>query len=442
MFEGTIHHGQDRLLLDRTHRDHVILAGVGYGKTYAGPPWHYKRVIDNYLSKRSIIVAPTFSLLEQECFEAFWEFLTKGGLKEGPRGNFQINRQKMYIDIRFSNREKPIRHRILGKSGDVPKNIVATTASHAWLDEAAMMVEQVRKNILKRIRCKKAFYSQILYTTTPYGVNWFADRFGPQKVDRVYGTPFSESKSALVLHGSSHDNPYAPQHFLDMLEEEFAWDPDYYATFVLGEFRSLTKDQFYNKFREGEHVGHYPADPEIRTLYLTFDNNVGHMAWAAMQPRNGQYWVVKANDSDGRNIDACCEQFESAFPPHIWGGHDIVILGDAALHARSVHSHSTGYALIVGNLRQKYRNVTLRAHRSNPLVEERSRCTNGHFAKNRLRIDRGCRKVIASAKLAQTDPVRGIKKPKDDLVTHAMEAVDMALMVLAPPSKLLTRQAA
>lgn len=432
MYEGTIHFGQDRLIGDRSHRFHIVVGGVGYGKTHVGPVWCYPRIVDNYRSRKSLVVAPDNSLLEQECFEAIDQFFTAGGLREGPNGHYQINRQKMFIDVRLDGKHRSIRHRIIGKTGEKPGKIVAHTTAFAWIDETALCVEQVLKNVIKRNRCPLAFYRQILMTTTPEGDNWFQERFGDNKVPRVEGTVFSESATTLILHGSSLDNPYLDDAYRQTLWDEFGHDPLYYANYVLGQWVSLARDRFYFAY-EPAHEGDYPADHRNQQLILTFDRNVHQMTWVAMQPFANTYRVVKDNAGSAPTIDHACEQFIAAFPPTIWGRHHLTIFGDATLWHRSDQTYLRGFDVIRDNLKKYYPNLRIAAPDGNPFIEERKRNTNRLLGNNRLLIDRGCKTVIRSAKLTQSDRKTGVKKPPGDDVTHAMEAIDMALMVLDPP---------
>jgi hypothetical protein len=424
--EFTLHYGQSRLLNDRTKDEHAIIAGYGYGKTSFMPRWHTKRCVDNPKSAESIVVAPNYRLLKNRCLVEFRRFLISIGMTEGRNADFFITESASDMKLVFW-----WGHTVHFISGQTPDNLVSYNASHISIDEPALMDEEVISRVVARLRCPDASYRQILFTGTPEGLNWFFERFHPNEVIRQPGTPFSESSTRLVLHGSSHDNPYLDEKYLRILEEEYGWDPDLYANYVLGEWVSLSRNRFYHAFNASR-IGEYPPDPETRTLYLTFDNNVGCMTWAVIQPWTDKYLVVSDNGGNARNIDEACEQFIEHYSVKVWGRHHVVVLGDAALWARSTHSNQTGYEIIRDNLTKHYPRLTIAAPRANPFVEERSRNTNKLFAKGRLLVDAGAKRVIQSAQSAETDPVRGIKKPNKDQVTHAMEAVDMAMLVLEP----------
>lgn len=434
--ERTLHHGQRLLLEDKTHTEHLVLAGIRWGKSFFGPAWHYYRVKKNAAqgAKLSLVTAPDYKLAKQVCLTYYRNFLIGSGLREGK--HFKLNKSE--LSIYFPRLD----HTVLTLSGETPDKIIGYTSSHAWNDEAARSPRDVRDNLLQRnsFTCD---YQQVLHTTTPLGSeHWLFDLFGPDLVPRIDGTPHSISdlNSRIVLHGRTHDNPYLSRKYIETLERSFKWDALYYANHILGEWVSLSRNRFYFAFDESKHVGDHPPQVTTPMLYLSFDNNVGHMAWAALQPKGKGVAVVKANDADADNVIVACEQFMRAFPPAQWGDHYVTVYGDAALWERSPLLFSTGFDSIRALLRPHYRRLEIQAPRSNPLIHDRSLCTNQFFGNDRLVIDRNCRKVILSARTVQTDLYGKVKKPKGEDATHSMEAVDRVLMAVDPP--LVTRRAA
>lgn len=427
----TFHYGQVKLVTDSDHTEHLVLAGVRYGKSFLGPAWHYYRVKKNAAkgAKLSLVVAPDYKLAKQVCLTYYRNFLVASGMREGK--HFRIN--KSDLTIYFPRHD----HTVLTLSGEAPDKIIAYTSSHAWNDEAARSEQEVRDNLLQRNSFTCA-HQQILHTTTPIGTeNWLYDVFGPHRVPRIDGTPHSISaeQSKIVLHGRTHDNPYLSQKYLNTLERELSWNDAYYRNYVLGEWVSLGQKRFYFAFDDTKHVGDCPPNPSERTLYLAFDNNVDRMAWVAGQPwaeREAGLKIVRANKSDAYNVQVACTQIIQAFPPAVWKNHRIQVYGDKVLWDRSNVTFTTGFLLIKSILEKHYRNVEIKAPRRNPFITDRSLCTNTFFGQNRLMIDRSCSAVILSARTAQTDRLGKIKKPKDDDITHPMECVDRLTMALDP----------
>lgn len=421
----TFHYGQEVLYQDTKRDSHLVLSGVGYGKSFFGPPWMEKRRVDNPKSKTFLIAAPTYKLLKKRCFAEYIAWLTACGYREGRRGDYTFNQQDMSLVFHKSKQE------IIGLSVDNPDSIISYNAAAIWSDESSLFKEDARRKLLMRLRCPDAVYRQTLDTTTPEGLNHLYESFHPDKFKRH--DVISYNKHALILHGRTMDNPYLDESYIRLLEAEFGWDELYWANYILGEWVSLMRNAFYFNFDEKKCVGDYPLDERGKTFDLTWDSNVGQMTWAVLQTDANEYFVRAENGSNGRNIHEACGQFMDRFPPAKFRSWIINVFGDATLHARSPHSYSTGYELIESLLKPHYPYLTIQAHRGNPFVEERSRVTNKLFKENRLKIHRECRKTIASAKQAERDKNGGIKKPKDDTITHAMEAIDMGLICREPP---------
>lgn len=434
-----LHYGQKRLVFDREKRHHVIPAGIRYGKSYLGPPWHFYRVRMNPRASVSLVVGASYRLLKQVNLPIYRKYLGSIGLVEGI--DFQANTSSGSMSIVFPRTNKRAEHTVLFLSGDNPDSIVGFTASHAWNDECALQDEDAKKNTIQRVSEPLVdFPRQILWTSVPKGTgNWFYESFGDHKAERQPDSPYSESKSILVLHGSMFDNPYLDQSYRDTITDEFSWDENYYRNYILGEWVNLSTNAFYFKFRERENVAKVALDRETPKLYLTFDFNVGMMSWSCFQIQRSRkdpkpvYAIIRANRSNGQNIAEACNQFMREFPPGEFKNWRLSILGDPSGHARSPQTATTSFDVIEHLLRPHYPWCSIDAPRQMPQMWERSFCTNKLFAERRLLIHPSCTKVIASAKIAESDGRGGIKKPKGETITHAMEAVDMAMITFEPP---------
>lgn len=418
-----LHPGQLRLLEDTTHPLLAVVSGYGYGKTTFGAAWKLSRAIVNTESI-GLIVAPDFKLLKQVCFEAYYEVCEATGLKEGR--DYSINLADMVITHKWG-------HKIIGLTGEKPRKIMAYNASDAWVDETARCQEEVHKQLVARIRCPRARLRQRLYTSTPEGTNWFYDLLNPDKLVRE--GRYSLGELALVLHGSSYDNPFLPPDFIANLREAFGFDTEYFDNYVLGNWVALLKSRFYFAFKPSNETT-IDFDPTIKNFVLTWDFNVDKTSWSVIQEQYRDKLVrivTHANGSNARTVQEACEQFATQFDPKKYRDYLITVLGDATGHSRSPLTHDTAYDIIESRLRPLYPGLRVEAPHANPLVYQRKYVTNRAFGTGELLVNRRCTQVIKSAKIAESDGDRGIKKPKEDSITHAMESVDMAMMVLDPP---------
>lgn len=418
------HYGQLRLMRCTDRAELGVVSGFGYGKTTFGARWHLDRVERSPRSE-SIILAPTHALLEQVSMEAFINACTERGYQEGK--HYTFNRSKFIIKFRAGAK-------VIGISGENPKRIAGYNTSHAWIDEAARCKADVRTQIVGRMRCKKAAFRQRLYTTTPEGMNWVYDLFNPDKMRRE--GRYSEDDGRLLLHAATYDNPYLPPDFLKSLEDTYGWDSEYFDAYVRGNWVLLSKNRFYHAFgRKNEtDIAH---DPSIPRFVLTWDFNVDRTSWSVMQRRSiddKQTWIVtKVNGSNARGVHEACRQFIEAFPPKTYREHLITVYGDPSGHSRSPLTHLTGFDIIEAELKKHYPLLHIEApNHGEPLVWERRFVANKNLANQTLLVNRGCTALLNSYRMAESDGERGIKKPKDDTITHAAESVDMALVVLDP----------
>lgn len=424
------HPGQQRLLDDRSHDILGLVSGFGYGKTNFGARWMYDRCLINAASKYSLIVAPDFRLLTDVCFEAYHEHLTTCGLRES--FDYKIRTSKKSIEHYWG-------HTIIGVTAEKPKKIAAYNASHAWVDEAARCAIEVHEQLAGRVRCPKAKLLQKLYTTTPEGINWLAELFSTK--DFITDGAHQISPHIMYLRGSSYDNPYLPKAYLEALERTYGTDSEMFQAYVRGLFVSLSKKRFYFNFTPSCEVD-AEFNPTIRRFGLAFDFNVDQTTWAVVQQNpthQGGYIVIRDNGSNARGVEEACQQFILAFPPSEYRDCRISVGGDAAGWARSPLSHLTGYQIIETLLRPFYPLLSIDAPHANPFVTERRFNTNRLFKTRDLLVSRVCSAVIQSARIAESDGERGIKKGSDDTVTHAMEAVDNMMLLLAPPPTKLQR---
>lgn len=427
----TLLHGQRQILFNKTKPELAIIAGVGSGKTSAGPKACLIRCVDNPQSEEFLVIAPTNQLARDRCLKEFESYLLFLGMREGREFKVYRSPGNLKIELFLPGCVKQTGYFL---SGESPERIVSYNVFFVWIDEPALQVADVWTRTAQRLRCPKANYIQTLFTGTPEGVgNWFADRFSEERAPQVGDTRYRENDTVLILEGSSYDNPFLPDSFFEALEAEFAHDPAAYETYVLGKFVSLAKKRFYFSFDERRNVRPHKPDPNNKQLYLTWDNNPVVLAWVAFQPVPDAYAVVRDNNATGRNIEDACVQFVEAFPPATWGGHVLTVLGDPALHARSTHSYSTGYEIVRTLLKPHYPRLSIEAPRGTLFVEERSRTTNKALHAGRVFADPGATGIIRSWKTVETNEKGQPKKEGGEDRSHCGEALDFALGHLAPP---------
>lgn len=389
------------------------------------------RTLINDESPMSGVLAADYTLAREINQDGYITELEALGMREGV--HFEIRTKPITITHLWG-----IKQRTIFLSAEKPRKIKAYTFSHGNVDEFAIMGKESPMNFAGRLRCPKARLIQTLYTFTWEGENHAHEKFG--ETNLVREGKHSTNARALVLHGTSYDNPDLPRIFFENLFDAFGWDEALFNNYVLGVCMSLSRDRFYFKFSPQLNVKPQTLERDNKHLFLTVDWNVGKMSWSAIQKQYSPdfskpvYSIIRANRSNAQDLLIVAQQIVETFPPDTFKDWTMEIMGDARGNNRSDQDASvTGYKFLKLLLSPHYPGLRINAPRNNPEVWQRSVCTNRLFGQGRLLIDPSCTKVIESAKMAEGDGKGGIKKPKDDTVTHAMEAVDMALMRFEPP---------
>jgi len=97
---------------------------------------------------------------------------------------------------------------VLFRSADAPERLRGINLNWAYLDEAALMHEDVWRIILGRLR--QADRPQAWITTTPAGFNWVY-KYWIERGDKQYG----------LIHSGTRDNIYLPEEYLRDLIDNY-----------------------------------------------------------------------------------------------------------------------------------------------------------------------------------------------------------------------------
>lgn len=162
------HPGQERFHNSRA-RFRIMVCGIRGGKTWAGaiesivftiqlpPSVNAERKLQGLKPRKctGMIIAPTYSILEQSSMEAFRQFCPDGVIKS-------YNRQKNFI-------ETTVGTTIFLRSAQEPDSIRGLTPDWIWVDELAMCSEALFPIIRGRLISTEGWFWG---TTTPKGKNW------------------------------------------------------------------------------------------------------------------------------------------------------------------------------------------------------------------------------------------------------------------------------
>lgn len=214
---------------------------------------------------------------------------------------------------------------------------------------------------------------------------------------------------------------------------------------VIGLGVAVNKNNVYDCFEEKATVGDYPVDclGHNPVLNLAFDFNVGQMTCIVIQEYLGSHFCVWENSLNCKTTEDACQEFLKAFPHEKFKGRSIQVFGDSSGYARSaqLRTKDGSYSIIKHILSSAGYDVTVRSPRYTVPQETRVMPTNKLHAQAARRdktpglyANKKCRKLINGWRVVVWDEKTGkIKKGGDDTTTHAPEAVDYYLYVVAPP---------
>lgn len=457
--------GGARLFYDETKRDHIIFAGVGYGKSWAGIRWARRRMLRNFgsRSKKGAIIAPTHKHLKFHHVPLFKDALREIGYFEGV--HYTVDQQHNILSF---TKKSGIQYQVFFVSMENWKALVAWEFDWLWWDEPGFGSEELKMFVDQRVnRLKDTPLGQTLYTGVVQIVNWYYKRFGvgaqfeigdtynlPDWVEQIapgYGgrelVRFRESDRILCLHGSTFENPEIGLDYHVQQYESYGYLESKYRGQVLGEAIAINTNAVYETFDPGASVGDYPVDfmGETMVLHLCMDFNVGNMSGAVVQSYQGSEYVVWENPRTCHITADVCKAFIEAFPPEKFGNRHVYIYGDASGFndyptARTIDG---SYSIAQDSLKGKYAKVIVKARRDTIPQETRVMSTQKYHANSAakrpfgLYVDRKCRKLVDSWNTTSWDPKSGdIKKGGDNDTTHMAEAVDYYMVVAHPPLNL------
>lgn len=273
----------------------IILCNGGRqgGKTYAGAREALKQI---YKYKRTPhlgwIISPTYPMscvVERE-FESAAGWYETGGLIIR-----KLAGQRAYILHPPPGSSEPFRVEI--KTAENPDRLRGAGLGFIWMDEAAMMSEEVYKILLGTILATKGI---IFMTSTPRGRNWYYRLFMEADTNPMIG----------AVKFKSTDNPHLGQQELLLMKSQLS--EDFAKQELDAEFVSFD-GLVYRGFNWTKHVipplSNIPPDSE---LIAGVDNGYGDpFAYLWIMKRDGKYYVIDEYYEKGRPLDSVARSIKS-----------------------------------------------------------------------------------------------------------------------------------
>jgi hypothetical protein len=390
-------------------REFYITKGLGAGGTWGLAFWHLKRCEDNYKSKISWVVAPTYQQVIDPLLPTFTKVMTETlGWVENEDFEVIISGFPQIRLIRSGQT-------IFFKSANRPDRLVGSNASHVSGTEPGLWPEDAFIKSFSRARDPDAAVVQKMLEGTPEGLgNGYETRANfPEGVD--------EAKNRVRVIVETDDNT-ALKGYGKTLEQIFEHDPGKLESYRRGLFVPFTRGSAYWDFKASRIVKlNLKPDPVIPIIF-SWDFGRSPLAWIAMQRRPyltkggilyHRFDVMACGSGKARGLDDAVAEFLVCFKPeefnrteiHLYGGHD----GYSGSHL----SPLCAFDQIKQTLDKYYQNVTIRAAKSAPLIKDSLNRINALFSYERVAIAAWCRNLIES--LEQTNLKPGtweLEKPK------------------------------
>lgn len=227
--------------------------GAGSGKTYVAVRWVLLRAFANPPHVEGLIVAPTYDMLNNPIVPMLRAVCDEAGV------SFEHRQQAKMVILGGTRR-------IHLRSAEEPERLIALTVGYAWMDEAALCVEEAYTRLSQRVRDGLAKLRQTLFTTTPEGTKtWVARR---------------ERDGARTYRMRTHDNPsLTPEYIKHMTEVVYKNDPAGFRQYMEG----IATDASGNIYTALSSENIAPWTPQgIETPLVGWDFNVMWMVTVVM----------------------------------------------------------------------------------------------------------------------------------------------------------------
>lgn len=381
-----------------TAKYQALITGLGYGKTWIGA----RKAIAYALKLKGrlgLAASNSYRQLEDVVIPALTEAL-----------------QQMEVTYRWEAGKARFclanGSTILCRSLDrtALEKVRGTEFAWAWLDEARDMSAKAFAVVQGRAGRQRGIQSTIFITTTPNGLNWIYDRFGP---DRPNQTDYA------IFRAKTTDNPTLPDDYAVSLEDSY--DTRAVKQELLGEFVA-SSETLYHAWDRKVHIREAAAYKPSLPLIVALDFNVSPCVAALIQERRGTTVVVDEiwND-DGDGTVGVIDRFLAKYPNAV----DVQVYGDPAGHARDTRSGTTDYEMWRERVTRR-----IRVPRKTYPIVDRINSVNGrlrsHTGKIRLLVSPICKHLVAD--FEQVLPHKdGSRRPRKEADTPHLTHISDAL---------------
>ncbi len=375
-----------------------LSGGFGSGKTYA---LCYKAIQLSYLNKDipGGFIAPDFADLEKDVLPTMEDILTAHKItykyRAGRYFQFPWTKSKLYL-----------------ASGK--KRIRGPNWGYACINELTLIPYLRYREIIGRVRLKKARYPQIASSGTPEG-------FGSDYHEHLIEKPFSDK--ARVIFGSTRANKHnLSEDYIPSLMSSF--DKVMLDAYVDGLFVNMVGNRFYYAYTDRNEDKNIAEYQEGEAVHVCIDFNVEYMTATVWRfdgyTLRGIDEIEIRNNADTEKM--CAELIRRGYMPD-----NTVIYPDPSGNSRRTSGKSD--IQIIRN----YGFKEIRVKPSAPQFRQRQLNANNLLAKGIVKINPDKMPAMKRDFLAVTqDPATTEKIKENPKLTHASDGFDYMVDHLFP----------
>ena len=400
------------------------ITGYGAGKTFIGT---LKAIL---LSKENapcmgLVVCSSWELLSTTVVPQFYEHLDRMNIQ------YIYKEQKGILVLPWC--------KIILRVATKP--IVGMSVGWAYCDEAALYPDRTFKDILARVRDKRAKNMQIVFTSTPEGrTGWLYRNF--------HEKPLPDS---VVIHGSTRENIHNHEDYVERLQS--AYSDQEIRGYLEGEWVDYNAMPAYHAFDEKCIVDNWPLKTAFGNYNLMqleqglpiivgfdFGNFIATCVIAQKSEAASRIYLRFIDEiflHKASTWDLCHELIKR------YGGQglQLIVTGDATGgHMRGSAAEKTDYDVVRQLCTPHFNNVNIKIPNSNTRVVDRIETTNSALKGSKhfhLRIHPRCKMLIRDFREVSyiQDGSRRLDKNTNKELTHISDAAGYLLQQMRTPLK-------
>ncbi len=381
----------------------AIVGGFGSGKTRSIIARYCNLSVKRSGKVRLLVVAPSYSLLEDIDEPLFLGWLDKNNIPY----THQKSRHIITIHDYYQGE-------IWFRSGDNPDRLVGFECTDFVIDEFDILKFDHQKSLWEKVIARARLGDSPTggIVTTPEGY-------------RYTHKLFVEDEIGPMFKAKTTDNFYLPETYISNLYSQY--DAKLVEQYVNGEFISLVGRHAYYGYSENN-LFYYKKDTgfDEDVVYVAMDFNVDPMTAVSCYYKSGMLYAFDEIFLNNSNTDEMCEEIEKRYP-----GKRIIVAPD--LTGKGRHSSASKGITNIIKLRMRGYGILGNEDVGNPFIRDRINCLNASLNMGLLFMNRSLNYLLKDLKQLRTDE-RGEIIKENPMMEHISTALGYLVWWLQSPT--------